>query len=302
MVINVFVLTSHGDYAKAALASCELITGPLDNFSTVSFNDPMSVDDVVQQYQQIYDKNTQSEFIIIANITNGTPANAANIFKGTHPDVKIYAGLSLMLILALATGTPIDEAFKQSLAMSGLITNERKVPASSKENIDKTSTVDPLVNVRIDARLIHGQVATMWTRSVNATRIMIVDDQVVQSNVQKMTLKTAVPGGIHLSILTAKGAAERINAGKYAGQRVFLIVRNPQMLKIMQSAGVKFKNINVGNMSMSEGAKQIAKSVAVTPDDIETFNALSKSGIHLYHQMVPNDHQEDLMTLITEGK
>lgn len=66
-------------------------------------------------------------------------------------------------------------------------------------------------HVRVDERLIHGQVATMWTNTIKATRIMIVDDAVVKNEMEKVALKTAVPAGVKLSILTVKGAASFLN-------------------------------------------------------------------------------------------
>ncbi|MCP6826224.1 PTS sugar transporter subunit IIB, partial [Listeria monocytogenes] len=69
-------------------------------------------------------------------------------------------------------------------------------------------------HVRVDERLIHGQVATMWTNTIKATRIMIVDDAVVKNEMEKVALKTAVPAGVKLSILTVKGAANNINNDK----------------------------------------------------------------------------------------
>ncbi|CAJ1188682.1 PTS system mannose-specific EIIAB component [Companilactobacillus paralimentarius] len=172
----------------------------------------------------------------------------------------------------------------------------------TKESSKKTSNKDPIINVRIDARLIHGQVATMWTSSLSASRIMVIDDNIVKSNVQKMTLKTAVPGGVHLSILTTDGAARRIKENQYAGQRVFIIVRDPAVLSKLTDDGVKLKDINVGNISMKQGARQVAKSVAVTEEDVKVFNDLNSKGINLYHQMVPNDKKQNFMKLLDKGE
>ncbi|WP_056976039.1 PTS mannose/fructose/sorbose transporter subunit IIAB [Lacticaseibacillus sharpeae] len=300
-----FILTSHGDYAKATLASCQMITGQLDGFYPVSFNDPMGVDDVVAQYQQIIEQHPEdSDVTIIADIPNGTPANAAHIFQGSHPATKVYAGLSLMTLLAIATGTEPDAAFAQTAELAGEVGKKHRVQAAktaSKPAAVPENHGNPLVNVRVDARLIHGQVATMWTRSVAASRIMIVDDEIVQSEVQKATLKTAVPGGVHLSILTAQGAADRFSKQQYNGQRVFLIVRDVTMLQKLVDAGVAIDKVNVGNMSMQSGATQIAKSVAVTPDDVAVFKHLTDKGVKLYHQMVPNDPQADFNELLAKG-
>lgn len=298
-----FILASHGDYALETLRSCEMITGNLSDFATVSFKDPMSVDDVVSSYDKIYQENTPlSKVTIIVDIPNGTPANAAKMFISKHPEVHLYSGLSLMLVLSLATGTTINEAIQEAKALTGSTAAAKSFVSKSdpqKKNNPKNS-VNPLINVRIDSRLIHGQVATMWTRSLNVTRIMVVDNQIVKSGVQKTTLKTAVPAGVHLSILTADGAARRINSGQYNGQRVFLLVKNPQVIDELISKNVKIAAVNVGNISMSAGARQVAKSVAVTKADVKTFEKLAKKGLNFYHQMVPNDKQENFMQMLEE--
>lgn len=303
------ILASHGDYAFETLKSCEMITGHLENFQTVSFHDPMSIDDLVAKYKNIYDeyKEQDSSFSIIVDIPNGTPANAALFFMEKYPGIQLYAGLSFMLVLSIATGTTIDSSIEQVKEMSFKVKGEKVTTnfVEDKENDGKIDTegdleANPIANIRVDARLIHGQVATMWTRELSVTRIMVIDDQIVKSDVQKATLKNAVPGGIHLSILTVKGAAQRIKKGQYAGQRVFIIVKHPDILSKLLEEGVSFNEINIGNMSMTEGARQIAKSVAVTADDIELLKRLSEKGVRVYHQMVPNDKQEDFVSMIKE--
>lgn len=72
-----------------------------------------------------------------------------------------------------------------------------------------------IVNVRIDDRLIHGQVATVWSQVTRATRIMVVDDAVVKDPVNKEALKMACPSQCKLSILTVEKAAANLCAGKY---------------------------------------------------------------------------------------
>ena len=58
-----------------------------------------------------------------------------------------------------------------------------------------------IIAVRIDGRLIHGQVANLWTTKLNITRIMVVDDEVSQSAIEKSGLKLATPAGVKLSVL-----------------------------------------------------------------------------------------------------
>ncbi|MFB6469214.1 PTS system mannose/fructose/N-acetylgalactosamine-transporter subunit IIB [Cytobacillus sp. Hz8] len=155
-----------------------------------------------------------------------------------------------------------------------------------------------IVHVRVDERMIHGQVATMWTNSIKATRIMIVDDAVVKNDMEKMALKTAVPSGVKLSILTAAGAIRNILAEKYTDQRVFLIVKSPAALRALVEGGVELPQINVGNMSTKSGSKKVKKSVSVTDKDIEDFKFLAEKGIKITAQMVPSEDSMDFMKLI----
>ncbi|EGO9474620.1 TPA: PTS sugar transporter subunit IIB, partial [Enterococcus faecalis] len=82
-------------------------------------------------------------------------------------------------------------------------------------------------NIRIDDRLIHGQVATMWSNKLGVTRLMVVNDNVAKNDLQKQVLRMAVPAGISSSIITEETAISNIKNGKYEGQNVLMIVKSP---------------------------------------------------------------------------
>ena len=71
-----------------------------------------------------------------------------------------------------------------------------------------------IVGCRIDGRLIHGQVANLWAGKLNVSRIMVVDDEVVNNDIEKSGLKLATPPGVKLSILPIEKAAANILASK----------------------------------------------------------------------------------------
>ena len=114
--------------------------------------------------------------------------------------------------------------------------------------------------VRIDGRLIHGQVANLWTTKLGVTRIMVIDDKVAASDIEKSGLKLARPAGIDLSVLSEKVAADHIKRGGYDSQKVFIVVKRPQVLLDLVNDGVKLETINVGNMSQTDETTQINTS------------------------------------------
>lgn len=158
-----------------------------------------------------------------------------------------------------------------------------------------------IINLRIDERLIHGQVAAFWTNSLNITRLMVIDDIAAADEIQKMALKMACPSTVKLSILNVNRAAEKLNNPElYVGERLFVVVRGVETLKKMVDLNVKIETVTVGNMSNKIGSKRVYHTVCVTPKDIETFNELSHKGIKFIAQMVPSDQAEDFMELLSK--
>lgn len=155
-----------------------------------------------------------------------------------------------------------------------------------------------IIGVRIDGRLIHGQVANLWATSLNIGRIMVVDDEVAENPIEKSGLKLASPPGVKLSVLPIEKAANNILAGKYDSQRLFIVARKPDRLLKLVELGVPITEINVGNMSQTPETKAVTKTVHVVDSDIEAFGKLSEKGVKLVHQMVPSDSIEDFTKLL----
>lgn len=155
-----------------------------------------------------------------------------------------------------------------------------------------------IVNIRIDDRLIHGQVAAVWSLVTRATRIMVVDDEVVKDVVNKEALKMACPSRCKLSILTAEKAAANLVAQKYEDEKVFIVAKSPKTLRNMYDFGFRFDSVNVGNMGGKQNTKMLKKAVSVSDEDIENFMYLADHGIKVTAQMVPNDPEENFIELI----
>ena len=155
-----------------------------------------------------------------------------------------------------------------------------------------------IIATRIDGRLIHGQVANLWTGKLNITRIMVIDDEVAQNDIEKQGLKLACPPGVKLSILPVQKAAENILAGKYDSQRLLIVARYPERFLRLVNYGVELKELNVGNMSQTPETRSVTRSINVVDKDIADFDALQAKGVKLIAQMVPNDPTKDFMPLL----
>ena len=116
---------------------------------------------------------------------------------------------------------------------------------------------------------------------------MVANDQVSEDELQKKVLRMAAPAGIKTSIINLETAAQNILAGKYAGQRVMIIVKTPVDLVRLMDLGLPITDVNVGNMGNSEGKKQYCNSVFLTDKEREAFLELDKRHVRLTAQMTP---------------
>lgn len=160
--------------------------------------------------------------------------------------------------------------------------------------------MDGIIHVRIDDRLLHGQVCAFWSNSLKVTRIMVANDAVAEDEMQKTVLRMAAPSGIKTSLISLQKAATNISAHKYKGQRVLLILKNPgDALKLMD-LGLPISHINVGNMSKRDNTTQYKRSVSLTPEEYKDFMTLRDKGIRLTAQMVPDDAEGDFMDYLSK--
>lgn len=146
-----------------------------------------------------------------------------------------------------------------------------------------------IIHIRIDDRLIHGQVASRWSTGLGASRIMVANDEVELDEMQKGILRMVAPPGIATSIISKEKAATNILAGKYATQKVLMVLKNPMDALDLMDKGLEIKEINVGNMGKRDNTVQIKKSISITEEEYNAFKELMNRGVVLTARMVPDE-------------
>ncbi|MCX7883468.1 MAG: mannose/fructose/sorbose PTS transporter subunit IIB [Caloramator sp.] len=153
-----------------------------------------------------------------------------------------------------------------------------------------------IVLSRIDDRLIHGQVATIWSKETGCNRIIVVSDEVANDTLRKTLLVQVAPPGVKANVITIDKMIEIYNNPKYDSFKALLLFTNPADVLRIVEGGVDIKTVNIGGMSFKEGKKQITSAVSVDDKDIEAFKKLNEKGIELEIRKVPTDPKVDIMT------
>ena len=159
----------------------------------------------------------------------------------------------------------------------------------------------PVNLVRIDDRLIHGQVIVGWVPATKADVVICINDAVANNEMQKCLMKMAVPPNIQALIYSVDGFNLTHDAAEIKDHNVIIIVTNPADLVRLIKKGFKIEKVNLGGMRHSVNKKEYSKSVFLNEKDIEDFNELKKLGGHIEYQMVPTDKPVDLFECLLKG-
>ena len=159
-----------------------------------------------------------------------------------------------------------------------------------------------IVLARIDDRLIHGQVATVWSKVTNCQRIIVCDDDVAKDTIRATLLKQVAPAGIKSHVVELDKAIRVYNNPKYAGERVMLLFTNPTDVERIVEGGVKITSVNIGGMAFRQGKTQVNNAISVDDKDIEAFKKLNERGIELEARKVSTDQKLKMMDLIAKVK
>ena len=153
---------------------------------------------------------------------------------------------------------------------------------------------------RIDDRLIHGQVTTVWSKVANAQRIIICNDDVYNDDVRRTLLRQAAPPGMKVNVVTIGKAVAVYHNPQYQDETVFYLFTNPQDVLTMVQQGVKIATLNIGGMAWRPGKKQLTKAVSLDAADINAFQQLDKLGVKLDLRVVASDPSVNILDKIAE--
>lgn len=299
------VLISHGSMAEGVKVSLEMIVGRQEHVHTVSLrpdSDNLQFEKELNEKMKALNGTT----LIIADLLGGTPCNVATKNYLNVDGVEIIAGMTLSVVIEAVVNQQASIKELVCLAQenivdvkAGMNQAEQEISEASKEkelsNYSQYAGKENIVNTRIDERLIHGQVAGIWSTSLSTQRIIVANDEAATDPLQKSSLRMAAPSSMRLSVLGVEVAAKNIQSGKYGKQRLFLLFKNPKdVLRFIEAQG-PIKTVNVGNMSYKEGAREVTKSIQVLPEEEQIFETIASKGVTVTAQLVPNDPVVDFM-------
>lgn len=313
------VIASHGDFADGIKMSGSMIFGEQKDVQSVTLQPSMGPDDLKAKLEKaVSSLEDQEQVLFLVDLWGGTPFNQVNGLFEAHKDKwAIVAGLNLpMLIEAYASRLSMNSAQEIAAHIIETAKDGVKVRPESLQPKEASKAAAPkqgpkggqpgsmkYVLARVDSRLLHGQVATAWTKTTNPTRIIVVSDNVAKDDLRKQLIMQAAPVGVHAHVIPIDQMIKIAKDDKhFGGERALLLFETPQDVKKAIDGGVPLKTVNVGSMAHSVGKVQPNKVLAFDQNDIDTYKEMEKEGIKFDVRKVPTDSEDNLDSIMKKAQ
>lgn len=316
------IIASHGKFAEGIKQSGSMIFGEQEDVQAVTFMPNEGPDDLHAHLEEAVKKlSSDDQVLFLIDLWGGSPFNQSNTLFEEHKDNwAIVTGLNLpMLIEAYSARMSMDSAHEiaasiVNAAKDGVkLKPEELMPASSvevSETKDSGSIPEGTVIgdgklkiglARVDSRLLHGQVATAWTKEVKPTRIIVVSDGVAKDELRKTLITEAAPPGVKANVIPINKLIEISKDPRFGGTKALLLFENPEDVVKAVDGGVDIKEINVGSMAHSEGKTMVNNVLSMDKEDVDSFKHLQEKGVSFDVRKVPADSKQDLFGLMKKA-
>ncbi|EEI82467.1 PTS sugar transporter subunit IIB [Anaerococcus tetradius] len=319
------ILASHGRFADGIKESAQMIFGEQEKFESVCLLASMGPDEFRQKLKDAIKAVDSEEILFLVDLWGGTPFNqSSNLFEGNEEKWAIVAGMNLpMVIEALSERFTADKSHDVAKAIVGsakegvrIKPEELNPVEEKKEEVKDTSSPkgaipegtvlgDGKIDIglaRIDTRLLHGQVATSWTKSINPDRIIVVSDNVSKDELRKNMVMEAAPPGVKAHVVPIWKMKEIVDDPRFGATRVMLLFEKPQDVLQFLEIGGKLEKVNLGSMAYKKGDINLTNAVSMNKEDVECFDKILSYGIKIDVRKVPADKSENFDNLMKKAK
>ena len=158
-----------------------------------------------------------------------------------------------------------------------------------------------IVQLRVDERLIHGQITTAWSRYLDVNAIVVASDKLAKDKLATQVLLMAAPAGKKVAVKPVEDVITLLSDPRSEKMRVLVIVDNPREALALAEA-LDIQEINVANYVKKKSPDKVSltRGCSADAEDLKLFKKLIDLGGHVFAQLIPSQEQTDFAKIVKE--
>lgn len=151
---------------------------------------------------------------------------------------------------------------------------------------------------RVDFRMIHGQVASVWIPHYSATKVVIIDDKTSKDNFVKQVLIFAAPKGTSVEFYNVDDAVAEYKKDQFGNGKVIVIFRSIEQAYAAYNKGFTFESINIGQTPRGSDLMHATATVFISVEDAHNLIDLKEKGVYVYFRQEISKPEVQLDTVV----
>lgn len=145
--------------------------------------------------------------------------------------------------------------------------------------------------IRVDYRLVHGQVVVRWSKAVHPDRIVVIDDVLSRDEMMMLVYKMAAPKNYEFSLLGTSDFMEEWNAGAFQNETLLVLFQTVESCYKAFEAGMPMEKIQLGNCPKEPGKTDVCKYIFLNEAEAGLLQKMTENGVAVSMQNVPDDRE-----------
>ena len=156
-------------------------------------------------------------------------------------------------------------------------------------------------HVRMDNRLIHGQILVSWNAVFKIEHLIVTNDAVARDPMQVTLLKAVAPLGCKVSVLSIQDCVAYCASPVAEKENIFVIAKFPEDGLALEETGLELPVLNLGNQAFVRGSKRVSNTVYLTETGVRALKKLHEMGIKITCRMMPDESETDYWPTIQKA-
>lgn len=318
------IVATHGGFANGILQSAGMVFDSQEDVIACPLMPEEGPNDLKNKMLKAIDSfKNKDEVLFLVDLWSGSPFNQASMLVEEHKDKwALVSGLNLpMLVEALSLRMDGENA--HSIAKQIVLSSRDEIKALPEGLLPEMAqggasqavqqgSIPPgtvigdgkikYLLVRVDTRLLHGQVATGWVKALKPNRIIVVSDNVSKDKLRKNMIEQASPPGVKAHVVPLKKMVEIQKDTRFGNTKAIILFETMEEALAAHKAGIKFDSLNLGSIAHSVGKVVVTNVLAMDMNDVNAIKNLMKDGVSMDVRKVPADSPVKIENIINKAE
>ena len=161
--------------------------------------------------------------------------------------------------------------------------------------------MDNIKLIRVDYRLIHGQVITKWFGQIQGQEIVIIDDTLSNDSFMADIYKMSAPPSSKVSVYSVEESVLKLKNNSFSKGRTLVLFKTVDQVKKAFKSGFPFDEIQIGGLGSAPGRKTVFGPITLDDSDAQALHDINKSGVRVYFHQVPEERKMELEDILNKN-